>query len=129
MKVRSFASLPAHAVRDACMACADRIAEARRERENAALDAEIARRAKGWPWGLFKRSWTREDARRYFSGFSGLDAYMNPLWYHPSDQLIAAKRLLALASGAILSGVQTVHVTASDFDHISSFYGQSHSAA
>jgi hypothetical protein len=70
--------------------------------------------------------WTREDARRYFNGFTGLNACFNPLQHYPSDQLVTAQLLLKLADAAIASGVNVVHVTASDFRHISGFYGVPH---
>jgi len=129
VNVRSFADLPCLPVREACVACIKRIAEADEHRANAALDAEIAKRARGWPFGLLKERWTRDDARRYFNSFTGIDACFNPLLRFKSDQRITAERLLALADAAILSGAATLHVTADDFDHISSFYRRSQGAA
>lgn len=122
MKGSSFARLPSAAVADACAACIKRIGDAELERDNAALDREIARRAKGWLLGLGAVTWTRDDARRYFNGLTGLDACFNPLVHHASDQLIVARRLLKLATAAEVSGVHYVSVTAQDFHHISGFY-------
>lgn len=122
---RSFTALPALHVHAACRACLRHIHDANVAADNAALDREIARRAKGWPFGLLSERWTREQARRYFESFTGLDAYMNPLWRIDSDQKITAKRLLALAGAAMQeAGDSTVHVTAEDFASIASFYGE-----
>ena len=122
MKNNSYAALPSAAVRAAAAECIERIKEAELAHDNAALDREIAKRAKGWLWGLGAESWTREDARRYFNGFTGLDACFNPLWHYPSNQLVTAQRLLRLADAAINAGADVMHVTASDFQHISGFY-------
>lgn len=129
MKGSSFARLPSAAVSAACAACIKRIGDADVERDNAALDREIAKRARGWFLGLGAVTWTRDDARRYFNGFTGLDACFNPLVHHASDQLIAARRLLKLATAAEASGVHDVSVTAQDFHHISGFYGGTQHAA
>lgn len=122
MKGSSFARLPSTAVSAACAACIKRIGDVECARDNAALDREIAKRAKGWLLGLGAVTWTRDDARRYFNGFTGLDACFNPLVHYASDQLIVARRLLKLATAAEASGVHYVSVTAHDFHHISGFY-------
>jgi hypothetical protein len=126
LKNNSYAALPSAAVRAAAAECIERIKEAELAHDNAALDREIAKRAKGWLWGIGAERWTREDARRYFDGFTGLDACFNPLWHYPSDQLVTAQRLLRLADAAIASDADVMHVTASDFRHISGFYGVPH---
>lgn len=126
---RSFASLPALRVRDACQACISRIEQRIIDKNNAALDREIARRAKGWLFGLCKQTWDRDDAKRYFESFTGIDACFNPLWRIKSDQHVTAERLMALADVALAAGEDRISVTADDFDCICSFYGATASDA